>query len=143
MVYVLSNSSPVANTCSIGALSYRFATNGLQNCRYGVVRQGIYFVIRTVLNGVRHVDRWGIASDGFGLIHCGFHELTRGNKHSGKTSAFQISDVVHTARCARTSICQSFDHRMALSTDGLLKFDWGRTRKSRFCIAFHFQSLLS
>ena len=104
-----------------GPLSYRIITNGLQNGCYRVVRQGFHFVVRAVLNGVGHINRGGTASDGFGLGHCGFLELARGNKDSGKTPAFQVGDIVHTARGARTSVRQGLDHRMALRADGLLQ----------------------
>ena len=85
---------------------------------------------------MRDINRYGVATQGFGLGPGGILELAGGDKYTGNTAAFQVCDVVHTARGTGASICQGFDHRVAIGADFLLKLKWGYSGKRRFLIPF-------
>ncbi len=91
---------------------------------------------------MRDIHRYGLATQGFGLGPGGIAELAGGDKYAGDAAAFQICDVVHTARRAGASICQGFDHRVAIGADFLLELKRGYSGKRRFLIPFDRQPLL-
>jgi len=67
----------------------------------------------------------------------GIPKLDRGGENPGDASAFKVVDVVHTARRARTSIGQRFDHRIALAGDLVAQIDGSRLGESRLAVAIH------
>ena len=71
-----------------------------------------------------------VALRGRGLTKC-----FRGHKEGRQAAAFDIADVVHTARRTGTSIGQCFDHEVALTDDLLLKRIRSNARIGRFGIA--------
>jgi hypothetical protein len=58
-----------------------------------------------------------------GLSRGGLDELRGREEDSRKASTLEIGDVVHTARRARTSVGQGFDHDVALGGDLVAQVD--------------------
>lgn len=121
--------------------------SSLKYCRQytiqGAVCQRPYFVIRAVLDGMPDKNRFRIATQGAGLGPGGFCELAGGNENSRYSAAFQVCDVMHTARRTGTSIRQRFYDGIAIGADFLVEFNRRHPGKSRLFIAFDVQPLLS
>ena len=74
-------------------------------------------MVGAVLDGMggQHPER--VHTQGPALrIGC-LSEAIRGHEHSRHPPALEVDDVVHTARRARSSVGQGFDHRAALGGD--------------------------
>ena len=56
----------------------------------------------------------------------GFGKRFGGHHHTGQATAFQVIDVVHTARRTRSSIGEGFDDRRTLGGDLVAQVDRGR-----------------
>jgi hypothetical protein len=76
-----------------------------------------HFIVGAVLDGVRdeHPRRRDAERSSLGL-GCGY-KCAGGDEDTGDTPAFQITDVVHTARRTAASIGQCFDHHIAGDRD--------------------------
>jgi hypothetical protein len=76
-----------------------------------------HLIVGAVLDGVRHEHpRRGDAKRSRLGIGCG-HKRAGRNEDTGDTPAFQITDVVHTARRTAASIGQCFDDDVAGDRD--------------------------
>lgn len=76
--------------------------------------------IGPVLYGMWNENARGLESQGFRLRLGGFNEFGAGDEGARKTAAFQVGNVMHTARRATPSIRQRFNHYIALRADKLL-----------------------
>ena len=82
-----------------------------------LVSQSPHFVVGAVLDGMRDVDDAGLEAERLGLRLTCFHEHRRGDVAAGNAFVVEGLDVVQTARCARASIGQAFDHEVDLVGD--------------------------
>ncbi len=70
----------------------------------GLVGDGDHLVVGAVLDGVFHPDGCRVEAERFALHLRPVDELDGGDEDGRNAAAFQISDVVHTARRATASI---------------------------------------
>ena len=83
-----------------------------------------HFVVGPVLDGMRRKDPRSIRkTQGVGLGHGSLDELGRRNEDAGDAPAFEINDVVHTARRTTASIGECLDDQRALGGDLLAQVD--------------------
>lgn len=74
-------------------------------------------VIGSVLDWMLDVDHLRIETERTRLHRDRFAELGRRDHHRGEAVHFEIGDVMHTARRARSSIRKRLDQRMASLPD--------------------------
>lgn len=89
-------------------------TNLVKDRMEGVVGQRLHLFIGAVLNRMRHEDTRWVESERLRLGLSCLSKLDRGDEHGRHAPVFQFHDVVHTARGARPSIGQRFDHHITL-----------------------------
>ena len=70
----------------------------------GFVGDGDHFIVGAVLDGMLHPHSGGVEAERLALHLGPVNELDGGYEDSRDAAAFQISDVVHTARRATASI---------------------------------------
>lgn len=97
--------------------------------------QGDNFVVGPILNRVGDEDRGRIKAQRGCLRGGGIDEFGGSDKHRGQSPAFQICDVVHTARRARSSIGQGFDQDVTFADHLLLELGGRHAGKSRLAVA--------
>lgn len=101
---------------------------------------GSHLVIGAVLDGMSNKYGGRIISQGPRLRDSGLGELAGGNINTRYTPPFQGYDVVHTARRARASIGQGFDHDVAFGADLLQEFNGRHAGKGRLLITMDDQA---
>lgn len=103
------------------------------------VGAGADFFLSLILDWVRDVNRVQIrASEGRSLRASSSREHVRRYGYAGDSEAFKASRVVQTARCARSSISQRFDHRLNIGVaDPVDDFRRRRLSESRLGLADH------
>ena len=107
----------------------------VQNSFKGVFGQNFDLSVRAVLDGVRDKHCSRIKAQGRGLGLTGLPEFGGGYHNRRNSSTFQVSHVVHTARCARPSICQRFDHDVTFNDNSLFEFGWRNPGEGRLLVA--------
>ena len=117
-------------------------TNAFQDAFNSAIGECSHFCVGAILDGMGDEDAGGIKSQGGRLgIGC-FAEWLGCDKDGGYAARFQVGRVVHTARCAGSSIGQAFDDDIAFGGDLLLEFDGCRSRECGFDVAVDFEVAL-
>ena len=83
------------------------------------VRDLDHLGVRPILNRVGSIDGGQVSTECLGLSDRTIFEGDGCDERAGDSSDFHICRVVHTARCARASIGEGFEHRVTLGGDPL------------------------
>ncbi len=96
-----------------------------------LVGERLELVVGAVLDRVGDPDVVGVVADRVRL-HCRrLDEFRGGDADRGDAAAFQVLEIMRTARGARASVGQPFDHDIAFLADRLLDFQWRRAGDRR------------
>ena len=76
-----------------------------------------HLLIGAILDGVSDVDGVGIDTECSGLCSGRFTEHFGRYEYPGNAPAFEIGDVVHTARRTTASIRERLDHGLTIAGD--------------------------
>jgi hypothetical protein len=82
-----------------------------------------HFCVGAVLDRVRNKHPLRRQTERSALRNCRVGEFRRSDEDSWNPAAFEIDDVVHTARRAAASVSERFNDRTALTCDEVAQID--------------------
>lgn len=108
----------------------------------GVIGDLNDLIVGPVLDRMWNENARGFESQGFRLRFRGFNKFGAGDVGARNTAAFQVGDVMQTARRAAPSIRQRFNYHIALRADKLLQIHRRDSRKGRLRVALDLHPVL-
>ncbi len=103
----------------------------------GVVGDLAHFVVGAVLDRMVDENAGGLEAESVCLDTSRPDKFVGGDHDAGDAAGFEIGEVVHTARRARPSVGEGFDHRVAAGGDLLAQIGRGGSREGWFSQAFN------
>jgi len=123
-------------SATVGLRRRNHPQNGFQR----LVRDGVDFCIRPVLNGMGDIDDGRVEAERSALRYGGFFERSGGDHAARDAARVEIGNVMQTARCARASIAERFNHNVAFHRYSLNDVKRRDLCVSRLGVAFDCQS---